>query len=387
MNDGQTEARLDGLSLDDADGGSAPFSLAGIRIPAKSRVRIARADSKLALNNDGDSVRLLGPDGAPRQIVTFGIVPEGKTYAFVDGGWKWLPEDVAGDGIHVSGAAASALPAALLPTDDGTSQADAAEQPVQASVSDVSPDDDSLLEVEGIVTLPPGVVGKRTFAMQDPADLDGMFVRAYGSGAMPQLAAGDRVRVVGRATRNLPSRFATTGARIRKVAAGTPLFEERALAGIGDDSAGAAVAVTGIVTRRGESVLSVADEKGRTEIAVRAVTGGTFATTFMEGATVAARGVVRVRAGKIELLVTEKDGVTPVAGPAAKPRGGTPPVVEKGPAGARLGQPERPAFGYAAEKPVSGVAVGGIIAAAAAIAAFMVRRRRSAELERLAVDR
>ncbi|MEY4744072.1 MAG: hypothetical protein RL272_17 [Candidatus Parcubacteria bacterium] len=390
-NDGEDDALLDGWKLDDAAGGSEPFSLSGMRIAAGSRAVIERAASKIALNNAGDEVRLIGPDGVPTQTVAYANAPEGKTYALTGGAWKWLPEDVPGPGagkISAAGVVTAVEPGQS--PDAANEPPDTAEVPTEASVADISADDDSLMAIEGVVTLAPGIVGKRTFAIQDPSGLGGVFVRAYGSSPMPQLAAGDAVRIVGRSSVGTGAGFSTTGAGIMKNGAGTVTPEEKRVADIGDDETGMMVAITGIVARRGKTVMTLADEAAREAIIVHAVARTSFPLAAITGSTVTARGVVRSRSGRTELFLSGKDAVTVAAPPRAIPSP-DPPTRGGGEVPSPTPEQRKPlVFAYAAEKAASGIAIGSAVAAlsaAIAVLAIIAKRRRTEEPDRLAADR
>jgi endonuclease YncB( thermonuclease family)/phage baseplate assembly protein gpV len=80
---------LCGWSVDDEEGGSRPYALGTSSIPAGGTLRIGRADSGLALNNDGDTVRLIKPDGSI-QAVTYAKAPSGATYVRgTEGAFSW----------------------------------------------------------------------------------------------------------------------------------------------------------------------------------------------------------------------------------------------------------------------------------------------------------
>ncbi|HSD12930.1 MAG TPA: lamin tail domain-containing protein [Patescibacteria group bacterium] len=387
-NDGAAATVMTGWKLDDAEGGSGPYRLDDVRAAAGGRVRITRSESKIALNNAGDEARLIGPDGTVRQAVAYEDAPEGETYEFADGAWRW------------SGAGGRETPASLAETSAGTiagpeasafPSAEDAEQPADASIGDLDPDDDALLSVEGVVTLAPGILGKRTFAMQDPAGQGGVIVRAYGTAPFPTLVSGDRVRVVGRPMRGPAAAMSTTGKRVMRLSAGKLDYEERALRDIARDANGTAVAVTGLVTGRSRTSLTLADQTLRHEIVVRRDAKAPIDPGIIAGTTVTARGVVRVKNEGTELVVTLKDGVAAAAAPTHAP---TAPAAETGAPKMAVeddAAPRKPlVLAFAAEKPMAAAATGGIIAAAVAALAVVViavRRRRAEDLDRLVADR
>ena len=69
---GATPLDLTGWQLDDAEGGSAPYTFPpGSLIPPGGFLLLFRTQTGLALNNDGDSVRLFAPDGTAWDSFTF----------------------------------------------------------------------------------------------------------------------------------------------------------------------------------------------------------------------------------------------------------------------------------------------------------------------------
>lgn len=390
-NDGQADAVLAGWKLDDGSGGSAPYALDAVTVPAEGRMRIPRMESKIALNNEGDEVRLIGPDGGVRQRVAYANAPEGMIYSGAEGGWSWISAGtvVSADRAATAGGAATPDEGSSPATISETRETDG-EQPVPSSVGDIAPDDTALLEVDGIVTLPPGIVGKRTFAMEDSAGQAGTFVRAYGMTPMPSLAAGDRIRVMGRAAPG--GGLSTVGKRIMRLGTGVLDFQERAVQDVSRDANGLALAVTGIVARRGKTSLTLTDERAGGEIAVRFARKTEVDPRIVAGATVTVKGVLRDRSGAYELIATSKDPIAPAEPPL---RTATAPAERPAPpdlaADAARTEPRRPlVLGYAAEKTAPSFALGGLAAAGIAAAtglAVVVKRRRAAELDRLAADR
>lgn len=77
QNDGPDQADLCGWVLDDRPEGSKPFKLDGHFIPSAGALRLLRPVTGIALNNDGDTVRLFRPgDPEPISIVTYDTVGE-----------------------------------------------------------------------------------------------------------------------------------------------------------------------------------------------------------------------------------------------------------------------------------------------------------------------
>lgn len=90
-NPGRLDVYLKGWWLDDVPGsGSNPFDLPGITIPSKGYAVFFRTQTKIALNDSGDTVRLLAPDGQPIDEISylpvraanlsFGRLPDGSDH-------------------------------------------------------------------------------------------------------------------------------------------------------------------------------------------------------------------------------------------------------------------------------------------------------------------
>jgi len=90
-NPGRMDVYLKGWWLDDAiDGGSSPFDLPGVTIPAKGYAVFFRTQTKIALNDTGDTVRLLAPNervideisylSVRAANLSFGRLPDGSDH-------------------------------------------------------------------------------------------------------------------------------------------------------------------------------------------------------------------------------------------------------------------------------------------------------------------
>ncbi len=82
------DINLSGLYLDDADGGSDPYKLSGT-LGVESYLVISVEDSKISLNNGGDSVRLLGANKEILYQIDYTDSKEGESYALIGNSWVW----------------------------------------------------------------------------------------------------------------------------------------------------------------------------------------------------------------------------------------------------------------------------------------------------------
>jgi len=185
---------LSNLFLDDAEGGSRPFSLSGQIINPSEYLLVSRADSKIALNNSADSVRLITPAGPIIQEVIYEKSQEARSYCFSEllNDWLWCEEPTPGQ-------------ANLLPN---------LEELVMSSSAEVTPTY-QLAEVKelakgsavvtwGMVTAAPGALGQRVFYLAE-ADLANQQVtlssgmEIYSSSVQfPEVNPGDVVELSGK---------------------------------------------------------------------------------------------------------------------------------------------------------------------------------------------
>lgn len=84
---------LTGWWLDDGEGGSKAYSLAGSKIEGRGCIKIFNRDSGLILNNQSDQARLLVGDEVWDEI-SYTEAPEGYIYTRQgDNEWEWLTEE------------------------------------------------------------------------------------------------------------------------------------------------------------------------------------------------------------------------------------------------------------------------------------------------------
>lgn len=100
-NETNDDRSLCGWSVDDQVGQSDPYQLDRMVIRAHEHLLLPRGDSKIALNNDSDTVRLIAPlPGAGTGVlmsIAYSDPPEGSSFAFRDDGhWLWSPHPTPG---------------------------------------------------------------------------------------------------------------------------------------------------------------------------------------------------------------------------------------------------------------------------------------------------
>jgi hypothetical protein len=81
---------ISGWLLDDEDGGSKPYKIPkDTTIPANGFFVFYKIQTKLALNNDTDSVRILKPTGEIAEKIDYAGCAEGQSYARASDKWSW----------------------------------------------------------------------------------------------------------------------------------------------------------------------------------------------------------------------------------------------------------------------------------------------------------
>jgi hypothetical protein len=186
---------LAGLLLDDEEGGSRPYTIPeGTIIPPQAYLVFPRVQTKLALNNTGDEVRLLLPSGDVLTSISFGTAKEGMYYVRMpDGTYVWTDVGSPGYGAAIgseSQIGTKSVTGAFISADSVPSTAtieDLASYPVGAQVS-----------VQGIVAALPGVLGAQFFYIVDMSNA-GIQVYLFNK-EFPELRIGDAIEVRGEIT-------------------------------------------------------------------------------------------------------------------------------------------------------------------------------------------
>jgi len=306
-------ADLSGWILDDGEGGSSPFVFAeGTSVSAGGYLVITRTESKLALNNDTDSVRLSDPDGTLTDSAAYADAKEGEAFARGAGSWSWAAEPTPG--------ATNAFPAesanAGEPTPDpiaGTVQGEETEaedipETIPVEMAHDFPDG-SEITVIGVVTVPPGVISKTIFGLQDGDTDFAMTVRIYGED-IPPITKGDIVTVTGTLTHkaNGELRINTSAARVAVLGSDEIIEKTKALAELDGGSAGMAVSVQGTVTDIGSGWFIITDDDASHEIKIELPADA--AHDLKSGDRVTVKGVVRTESSALALAVTGTEDMT-----------------------------------------------------------------------------
>lgn len=289
-NSGSVAVDLSGFYVDDADGGSTPHKIDdGTIFEAGGYLVFYSRDTKIALNNGGDSARLLYPDKTILSSITFESSPhEDRSYARKsDSSFAWTSEPTPGEENEfvtpTEEPSPSAKPTAtpkvvatpkptrvpkataipkgrITATDNNTTQNFTVRKPrgtvlgisqtgKKVALADLSKEKiGTLVSVHGIVSQAPGTFDPRLMY------LVGSGVAVFlTSGDYPVLALGDMVAVTGVLVKPSRELFIAVGAKelIVKESAGTPpephVIE---LKDLDDDKIGWLIKTEGLVTAK-----------------------------------------------------------------------------------------------------------------------------------------
>jgi len=84
------EVDLSGWKIKDSIGKSATYVFSkGTKIPSQGLLTLSRQTTKITLNNDGDEMFLLKPDGKIAGSVSYGKAPIGQSYNKTGQDWAW----------------------------------------------------------------------------------------------------------------------------------------------------------------------------------------------------------------------------------------------------------------------------------------------------------
>lgn len=261
---------LTGWKIDDAEGGSNPFTF-----PAQSELApgayalLPRRQTSLQLNNDLDSVRLIRPDGTVKDEVAYGEASEGSSYAKDGIIWKWTASPTPG--------AENVFPR----QETGNMKQDTSDKN-QETVTENQGASDKAQETkvekkesriknqaftfEGVVTVLPGVFGTQYFYAQSEAR--GLQIYMYKKD-FPKLEVGTRIGVSGimgvaygedRLKLSAKDDIAILGEE--EIAPEELTFED-----LNDSKIGKIVSVSGDVIDKSKSGFTIAEEEAELEIA------------------------------------------------------------------------------------------------------------------------
>jgi len=214
-NKGTATVDLSSWQLDDEEGGSSPHTIAdNTAIKAGEYLVFYRGDTKLSINNSGDSVRILHPDGEVSDSVAYeGKAEDGQAYARDEQGeWAWTisstpgkaneidqPEDETKDEDESSTSTDSTESDTPSKDSTPTQKTDEDEESAEAKTLTIkqakAQAKNTEMVVAGVVTVPPKILSDTYLYIQDKT---GGIQIYFSKKDFPDLKLGDQVKVQGK---------------------------------------------------------------------------------------------------------------------------------------------------------------------------------------------
>ena len=289
---------ISGLKLDDEEGGSKAYTFPDNTIILAHEYKVfGRQDTKLALNNTSDSVRILYPDGTIIQEIRFDDVVEGVSYVRdSEGTWLWTSNITPGAENFV----------AIIPEVKGTKiikgKSNSVKSVINTTLGKLRDEDiGDLVFVTGTVAVESGVLGTQFFYMVNEAS--GLQVYMYNKD-FPKLEIGDMVEVTGEiAESGNETRIKLSQKSDIKVVGHTDLPQGQSveLANVGESYEGSLLKVSGEITEIKTSYMYVDDGTEEIKVYFKAGTG-IKKDVFQEGDLVTVTGLLHQTKTEYQLL-------------------------------------------------------------------------------------
>ncbi len=310
-NQGEVKVNLFSWQLDDEEEGSRPYTFADeFWLSAGQFLVVSRKQSGLALNNNGDAVRLFDSEGELVEEVDYsGPAPEGEAYARqADGQWSWTSQPTPGTENIIQTVAAKIN---LSRPARGQRRYERKKRPagfIKTSLEKIKDYEiGEWLEVEGVVAVAPGILGAQYFYILGSP---GLQIYNYKKD-FPALKVGDLIRVQG----ELSSSYGERRLKIKKASdikilgsTNLPPALMETNENVTDDLVGQLVTVSGEVVERKGSRLNLDDGTAEILVYIRRATG-IQPGDFQEGEKLAVTGLVNRYHYGLRIMPRSKDDI------------------------------------------------------------------------------
>ncbi|PIW36649.1 MAG: hypothetical protein COW24_04305 [Candidatus Kerfeldbacteria bacterium CG15_BIG_FIL_POST_REV_8_21_14_020_45_12] len=236
VNEGSGSLNLAGWQLTDTN---TYYTFENTTLVANEILTVEIGDSKINLNNTGDTVYLIDPYGSIVHGTTYESAESGWAWARSNSDWQWTFEPTPGQ-VNI-----------FTATENETAQADPnTDQQADTDLLSIdlfrALDDNTTATVEGVVTVLPSVFGSQYFYIQD--DTAGIQVYSYKKD-FPELKTGDRLTVSGiKSTSRGETRIKTESAQDIQVVASDEKLVSRDVFEITEDLEGMLIHLEGALT-------------------------------------------------------------------------------------------------------------------------------------------
>lgn len=273
-NKGNELVDLAGWRLDDAEGGSAEYIIpAGVKMAAGEIRLFERTETKLALNNSSDRVRLKDPRGLVKAEQSYDKTEEGVSFNWQEDGNAQLSSTFTPGSPNII----------TVPADEEADEEEKEEKALavkgEVAGSKITKIDlaavrqeekGEMVEVTGVVSVPPGVLGDRVIY------LSGSGVQVYLSKAnWPKINLGDTVKLMGEVSASSgETRLKLAQASdIEVTGKGAAPQPHRLETGeVGEETEGWLVTIQGKVTETNGDTFYIDDGSGETRVYIKSST-------------------------------------------------------------------------------------------------------------------
>lgn len=310
FNNEETAIDLTNWQIDDiANGGSSPYVIpAGTIIEPKGYVILYHTVTKIFLNDDGDEVRLLDPNGETKDKIQYQKSPKGLSFARFSNDWSWTETITVGE-------------ANILQISMGGSARE--EVALSSNIRDIrNLDNGQYVRIVGVVTTPPGVVSAQYFYIQDESG----GIQVYNSKKIfPHIEAGNTISVYGKLSETAGEKriiyYALSDIEI--ISSEKTTVEPKQISGdqFGEDNEGVYVKLQGQVTKSSGSTFYVDCQGTIVKVTVRK-TAQINKPKLRKGDLVEVAGIVSQYKDDYRLLPI-KAGDVKITKSAILPRAGT----------------------------------------------------------------
>src|SRR3989339_468112 len=294
----EEDFNLYGLKLADEDGGSSPYKFPkDTIIKAGEYLVFGKWETKIALNNDMDSARLLAGDNAIIDEIDYSSVTEGAGFARNDSNqWTWTTKITPGAKNSFSAPAPTAVAGVKYSATVETELAELRDRVVGSRV-----------KTKGVVTVLPGVFGTQYFYISNQ---DGGAQIYMYSKDFPELAIGDEVEVAG----EISEAYGETRIKIKNkedikvVGKSEPEVIALKISEIDEKYEGSFLRIEGEVTEKKSSYIYLDD--GAEEIKVSFKENANIdSSSFETGDRIAVKGILIERSAGYQLLPRSSEDI------------------------------------------------------------------------------
>lgn len=297
INDGLNPVDLQGWSIEDASG--KRFRSTSTNIAPGSFVTLPRSLTSIALNNTGDTVRLVAPDGSIVDEQSYDTSKRGEAFARIDGTWTWTTTPTPDEPNHLSiddndepervGPAHSSQESAASSRRTSTRRTSNVVRDVTIAQARSLPDD-TRVRVSGTVVALPGQLGKQIFYLAD--EQSGIQIYRHDA-AFPELSEGDSVTLTGTVSTIRGERRIKLGNNdaVTVHGAGSATITDTAILSIDETMSGRLVRVQAMVAKRSGSRITL-EQDGATIDAFIPSSSDVTTSQFPAGSVVSVLGIL-----------------------------------------------------------------------------------------------